>query len=90
MSEGHVFSVKLSLMHFKEATGVHFTGMSINVAESGFNCVIRGTNKAGSPVYAMMNDDDPEAVINALFSALCSEYAGMLWRKDTWAAERGK
>lgn len=82
MAESKVFGLNLGEKQFKEATGKTFVGLSLNLKESGWMCVIRASDKDDELFYAINEADGPTEALNSLFEVLCSPYAQAFWRRD--------
>lgn len=80
-----MYKVKWDVQGWASDTNVAFRGLTVSEREDGWNCVIRGTDREGVAVYAMMTGEDPNEVMNELVKALLGQGGGYLWRLDKWA-----
>lgn len=69
-------------------TGVMFRGLTISETSGGFNCVLRGREANGNPVYAMTTAEIPDEGLNRLWDAVRRGNGSVMWRHDRFAAQK--
>lgn len=78
-------ALALNPQEFAYFTQQVFRGLTITERAEGYNIILRGYDKKGEPVYAMLAAVDPVEGLLKLLNALSDRGGESLWRTDKYA-----
>lgn len=87
--KGNALEFKFSPKEFLFEIGVEFRGLTISESSEGYNIIIRAYLRNNSPVYAMVNHEDPYEGLYVLMETLSQKNGSGLWRTDKFYHRKG-
>lgn len=87
MASNYTLSLELSEKEFAYRTGVTFRGLTISQTGKGWNAIVRGTDRKGTPVYSLVQHSNPATALEVLIQSLSGRNGHQMWHRDKYASK---